>query len=106
MGFPAVSDRKESACNVGNPLSIPWSGRAPGERERLPTPVEELWTEVLNVVQEAVTRTITKKKKCTVAHLSRCDPKDSHILCKQVHVLCSSRTLCTKTERGLICSCL
>ena len=39
MGFPAVSDRKESACNVGNPLSIPWSGRAPGERERLPTPV-------------------------------------------------------------------
>ena len=39
MGFPAVSDRKESACNVGNTLSIPWSGRAPGERERLPTPV-------------------------------------------------------------------
>ena len=68
--------------------------------------LEELWTEVLNVVQKAVTRTITKKKKCTVAHLSRCDPKDSHILCKQVHVLCSSRTLCTKTERGLICSCL
>jgi hypothetical protein len=61
--------------------------------------LEELWTEVLNVVQEAVTRTITKKEKCTVAHLSRCDPKNPHILCKQVDVLCSSRTLCIKTER-------
>ena len=25
---------------------------------------EELWTEVLNIVQEAVTKTIPKKKKC------------------------------------------
>ena len=58
---------------------------------------EELWTEVLNIVQEAVTRTITKKKKFTVTHLSRCDPKDAHS--KQVDVLCSSRTLCTKTEK-------
>ena len=57
---------------------------------------EELWTEVLNIVQEAVTRTITKKKKCTVTHFSRCDPKDPHS--KQVDVLCSSRTLCTKRE--------
>ena len=28
-GFPGVSDHKESACNVGDPGSIPGSGRNP-----------------------------------------------------------------------------
>ena len=32
MGFPGGSDGKESACNVGDSGSIPWSGRSPGER--------------------------------------------------------------------------
>ena len=31
MGFPGGSDGKESACNVGDPGSIPESGRSPGE---------------------------------------------------------------------------
>ena len=30
---------KESACNVGDPSSIPGSGRSPWRRDRLPTPV-------------------------------------------------------------------
>ena len=30
-GFPGGSDDRESACNVGNPGSIPGSGRSPGE---------------------------------------------------------------------------
>ena len=30
-GFPSNSDHKESACNVGDPGSIPGSGRSPGE---------------------------------------------------------------------------
>ena len=30
-GFPDGSDNKESACNAGNPGSIPGSGRSPGE---------------------------------------------------------------------------
>ena len=30
-GFPDGSDGKESACNVGDPSSIPGSGRSPGE---------------------------------------------------------------------------
>ena len=30
-GFPGSSDGKESACNVGDPGSIPGSGRYPGE---------------------------------------------------------------------------
>ena len=31
MGFPGDSAGKESACNAGDPGSIPGSGRSPGE---------------------------------------------------------------------------
>ena len=31
MGFPGSSDSKESACNAGDPGSVPGSGRSPGE---------------------------------------------------------------------------
>ena len=31
MGFPGVSDGKESVCNEGDPGSIAESGRFPGE---------------------------------------------------------------------------
>ena len=31
MDFPGGSDDKASACNVGDPGSIPGSGRSPGE---------------------------------------------------------------------------
>ena len=31
MGFPSGPDSKESACNVGDPGSIPGSGRSPGD---------------------------------------------------------------------------
>ena len=31
IGFPGGSDGKESACNVGDPGSIPGFGRSPGE---------------------------------------------------------------------------
>ena len=30
-GFPGSSAGKESACNAGDPASIPESGRSPGE---------------------------------------------------------------------------
>ena len=36
MGFSGGSDGKESACNVGDPVSIPGSGRFPGERNGNP----------------------------------------------------------------------
>ena len=32
MGFPDSSVGKESACNAGDPGSIPGPGRSPGER--------------------------------------------------------------------------
>ena len=31
VGFPGGSDGKESACNAGDPSSIPGLGRSPGE---------------------------------------------------------------------------
>ena len=31
LGFPGGSDSKASACNAGEPGSIPGSGRSPGE---------------------------------------------------------------------------
>ena len=37
MGFPGVSDGKESTCNAGDPGSIPGLGRSqPGERNGNP----------------------------------------------------------------------
>ena len=39
MGFPGGSEVKASAWNVGDPGSIPGSGRSPGEGKWQPTPV-------------------------------------------------------------------
>ena len=36
QGFPGGSDGKASACNVGDPGSIPGSGRSPGEENGNP----------------------------------------------------------------------
>ena len=36
QGFPGGSDIKESGCNSGDPVSIPWSGRSPGEGNGYP----------------------------------------------------------------------
>ena len=36
MGFPGGSDAKESACNAGDPGSIPESGRSPEEGDGYP----------------------------------------------------------------------
>ena len=35
-GFPGGSDGKESACNDGDPGSVPGLGRSPGERNGCP----------------------------------------------------------------------
>ena len=39
MGFPGSSEVKASACNVGDPGSIPGLGRFPWRRKWQPTPV-------------------------------------------------------------------
>ena len=48
MGFPGGSDGKESACDAGNPGSIPGSRRSPGEGNDNPPSTlawEIPWTE-------------------------------------------------------------
>ena len=48
MGFPAGSDGEESACNAGDPGSIPGLGRCPGEENDNPLQYsywEIPWTE-------------------------------------------------------------
>ena len=37
LGFPRSSDGKESACDAGDPCSIPGSGRSPGEGNGTPS---------------------------------------------------------------------
>ena len=39
LDFPGGSDDKVSACNAGDPGSIPGSGRSSGEGNGQPTPV-------------------------------------------------------------------
>ena len=39
LGFPSGSDGKESACNSGDPGSIPKWGRSPGKRNGNPSSV-------------------------------------------------------------------
>ena len=36
LGFPGGSDSTETACNAGDPGSIPGSGRSPGEGNGYP----------------------------------------------------------------------
>ena len=43
MGFPGGSDGKESACNAGDPDSIPELGRSPGEGNGNPIQYSCLW---------------------------------------------------------------
>ena len=47
-GFPGGSDGKESACNAGDPGSLPGSGRSPREGNDNPLQyscLENSWTE-------------------------------------------------------------
>ena len=46
MGFPSSSDGKTSACNAGDPGSIPGSGRPPGEGNDYP--LQFSWLENLH----------------------------------------------------------
>ena len=45
MGFPGGSDGKESACNAGDPSSIPGMGRSPGEK--IGYPLQYSWASLV-----------------------------------------------------------
>ena len=54
LGFPGGSEGKESACNAGDPGSIPGSGRSPGEGNGYPLQyscLEDLWAEETGELQ-------------------------------------------------------
>ena len=58
MGFPGSSAGKESACNAGDPGSIPGSGRSAGERIGYPlqyswASLVAQWVKNLLAMQEA-----------------------------------------------------
>ena len=45
MGFPGSSTGRESACNAGDPGSIPWLGRSPGEG--MDYPLQYSWASLM-----------------------------------------------------------
>ena len=62
MGFPSGADSKESACNAGDPGSIPGLGRYPGEGNGNPFQYSclensrnrgDLWATVHGIATEA-----------------------------------------------------
>ena len=61
MGFPGGSDSKASACNAGDPGSLPGSGRSPEERNG--NPLHTLawkipWTEESGRLQSMGSQTV------------------------------------------------
>ena len=62
-GFPGGSEGKASACNVGDPGSIPGSGRSPGEgngnllqHSCLENPMDGAWWATVHGVTKSRTR--------------------------------------------------
>ena len=45
LGFPGSSPGKQSACNAGDPGSIPGSGRSPGEG--IGYPLQHSWASLV-----------------------------------------------------------
>ena len=90
-GFPHISVGKESACNAGDPSSIPGSGRSTGEEISLPIPV------FLGFPDGSTTKESACNAKTWVHSLGWEDPLEkgkaihSSILTGQFHGLYSSQ---------------
>ena len=77
LGFPRDSDAKESACNVGDPGSVPGSGRSSGEGNGYPlqyscmeNPVDRgaWWATVHGVTESDMTKQLTHTRTHTHTH--------------------------------------
>ena len=87
MSFPGNSAGKESACNAGDPGSIPGSGRSPGEGKSYPLQYSGL-ENYMDCIVHGVTKSQTRLslhlclvRGCMLAKLlqscpSLCDPMD------------------------------
>ena len=60
MGFPGGSDGEESACDVGDPGSIPGSGTFPGEGNGYPLQYSSLENSTERVAWWAAAHGVTK----------------------------------------------
>ena len=60
LGFPAGSDSKESACNTGDPGSIPGLRRSPGEQNGYPLQYSCLENYMDRGAWRAIVRGVTK----------------------------------------------
>ena len=60
LGFPDGSDGKDSACNVGDPGSIPGSGRSPGEGNGNSLQYSCLENPIVGGAWRATVRSVTK----------------------------------------------
>ena len=61
-GFPGGSDSKESACNAGDPDSIPGSGRSPGEGNGYPLQYSCLESSMDRGVRQAIGYGVAKSQ--------------------------------------------
>ena len=60
MGFLGGSDGKESACNAGDPGSVPESGRSPGEGNGYPLQYSCLENSMDRGAWQAIVHGVTK----------------------------------------------
>ena len=61
-GFSGCSDGKETACNGGNPSSIPGSGRSPGGGNGYPFPYSCLENPMDRGASQAMVHRVTKSQ--------------------------------------------
>ena len=64
-GFPWGSDSEESACNAGEPGSVPGSGRSPGEGNSNPLQYSCLENSMDRGAWEATVHGVAKKSDTT-----------------------------------------
>ena len=62
MGFPGGSDGKESACNAGDPGSIPELGRSLGEGNGYPLQYSFLKNSMDRGARQATVHRVTKNQ--------------------------------------------
>ena len=65
MGFPGSSAGKESACNAGDPGSIPQLGRSPGKGNSYPLQYSGLESTMDSIVH-GVTKSWIRLSSCQV----------------------------------------
>ena len=63
LGLPGGSDGKESACNVGDPGSIPGLGRSPGEGNGNPLQYSCLENPTVREAWQATAHRVVKSRK-------------------------------------------